>query len=91
MSPYRPQPIDTSKVDLGDCQPLLEALARNAHDIWAELRMNDGWRYGPARDDVRKLHPCLVRFEEMPESDRAYDRAMLTEILKAAIVLGFRG
>lgn len=90
MSQYRPQPIDTSNVDLSDKQHLIEAMARNAHEIWAELRMRDGWTYGPARDDVRKLHPCLVRFEELEESDRAYDRAMMMEILKAAVVMGFR-
>ena len=86
---YRPQPIDTSNVVLGDCQQLVEALARNAHEIWAYLRMKDGWAYGPERDDVRKLHPCLVDFDEMAEQDRASDRAMMTEILKAAIAMGF--
>jgi hypothetical protein len=88
VSPYRPQPIDTSQVALNGCQPLIEALARNAHEIWAELRMKDGWAYGPTRDDERKLHPCLVPFEDLRESDRSLDRAMMIEVLKSAIVLG---
>jgi ryanodine receptor 2 len=91
MSPYRPKPNDTSHVDLTGCQHLVEPLARNAHEIWAELRMKDGWTYGPVRDDLRKLHPCLVLFDEMPESDKAFDRAMVSELLKAAIVMGIRG
>lgn len=91
VSPYRPQPIDTSHLTLDDYQHLIEPLARNAHDVWARMRMQNGWTYGPVRDDARRLHPCLVRFEDMSESDRAFDRAMIAEILRAAIIMGFRG
>jgi len=89
VSPYSPQPVDTSHVDLGERQYLVEGLARNAHEVWAEMRMRDGWTYGPERDDMRKLHPCLVRFEDLPEVDRAFDRSMIAEFLRAAILLGF--
>jgi RyR domain len=82
--------MDTAHVDLGDCRRLVDLLARNAHDVWAQMRLNDGWAYGPERDDRRKLHPCLVRFEEMPEPDQAFDRAMIAEFLRAAMLLGFR-
>jgi hypothetical protein len=90
VSPYRPQTIDTSGLDLGDCQPLIEPLARNAHDVWAQMRMQAGWSYGPERDDACRLHPCLVPFDDMSETDRAFDRAMIAEILRAAIIMGFR-
>jgi hypothetical protein len=82
--------MDTSSIDLAGSELLVEALARNAHEVWAELRMNDGWTYGPSRDDVRKQHPCLVRFDDLSESDRASDRAMMAEILKAVVFTGFR-
>ncbi len=90
MIPYRPQPIDTSTVDLNGLQPLLEALARNAHEIWARQRMKDGWSWGPARDDERKLHPSLVRYEDLPESEKEYDRIMVTETVKAMLAMGYR-
>jgi hypothetical protein len=61
---------------------LTELLARNAHDIWARQRVADGWRYGPRRDDARKEHPSLVPYEELSESEKAYDRNVALQIVK---------
>ena len=90
MTPYHPQPIETSGADLSNLQPLVEQLARNAHEIWAQQRMKDGWTWGPQRDDARKYHPSLVPYEELPESEKVYDRIMVSQTLKAALALGFR-
>ena len=88
---YRPAPIDTSKVRLPrEIEDLTERLSRNAHEIWAQQRLADGWRWGPARDDVRKLHPSLVPYEELPESEKVYDRSTAMETVKAILALGFR-
>jgi len=88
---YRPEPIDTSGVRLPQgMEELTERLARNTHDIWARQRMADGWRWGPARDDARKLHPSLIPYEELPESEKIYDRATVMEVVKAILELGFR-
>ena len=88
---YKPEPIDTSRVKLpSEMQELTEKLARNTHDIWARQRMSDGWRWGTARDDVHKLHPCLVPYEELPESEKDYDRSTAMESVKAILALGFR-
>jgi hypothetical protein len=66
---YEPKPIDTSAVTLADdILHLTELLARSAHDVWARQRLNDGWRNGLTRDDVMKTDPCLVPYEELPES-----------------------
>ena len=88
---YRPAPIDTSKVRLPrEIEELTEKLARNAHEIWARQRVADGWRWGPHRDDQRKLHPSLVPYEELPESEKVYDRSAAMETVKAILGLGFR-
>jgi hypothetical protein len=88
---YTPSPIDTSRVDLpADLSDLLEALAVNAHETWAAQRMQDGWEYGPRRNDARKQHPCLVPYAELPESEKAYDRKMAAETVKAILALGYR-
>jgi RyR domain-containing protein len=92
MSPndYRPFPIETSKVRVPrEVEELTEKLARNAHDTWAQQRMADGWRWGPQRDDQRKLHPSLVPYEQLPESEKVYDRATAMETVKAILALGF--
>jgi|SRR5579859_1709519 len=88
---YRPEPIDTSQVRLPrEMEDLTEMLARNAHEVWAKQRMADGWTWGAARDDARKQHPSLVPYEELPESEKVYDRATAMETVKAILGLGFR-
>ncbi|OPY55902.1 MAG: RyR domain protein [Pelotomaculum sp. PtaU1.Bin035] len=88
---YQPKPIDTSNIELSHgILELTELLAKNAHDIWALQRIAEGWQHGPERNDANKKHPCLVPYEELPDSEKEYDRiaAMLT--LKAIIALGYR-
>ena len=90
MNNYNPNPIDTSNIELSDDLKLLvEELARNVHDIWALGRINDGWTYGPQRDDTLKQHPCLIDYSELPESEKEYDRNTATETLKMILKLGW--
>jgi len=91
MSSYHPQPIKTSHVKLTASQKtLVEALAENVHDVWAKKRQEDGWTYGPTRNDDVKQHPCLVPFDALPESEKVYDRIMVEEVIRAAVALGYR-
>jgi len=87
---YQPQPIESSQVVLSeDILALTERLAENAHDLWAEQRIKDGWSYGVTRDDSRKQHPCLVPYADLPESEKQYDRNAAMETLKAIIAMGY--
>jgi len=88
---YRPEPIDTTRVALSDdLRELTELLARNAHDLWARLRIEQGWRWGPERSDPRKEHPSLVPYEELPESEKQADRDTAVGTLKMILALGYR-
>jgi hypothetical protein len=87
---YVPHPIDTSQIKLDDLKPLLENLARNAHEVWAQTRIEDGWRLGPQRDDAQRKHPCLVPYDELPESEKEYDREMVNQTLKTILALGYQ-
>ncbi len=88
---FVPVPVDTSRVSLPpELDALTEVLARNAHDLWARLRLAQGWRWGPARDDARKEHPSLVPYEALPESERQADRDTAVGTLKAILALGYR-
>jgi hypothetical protein len=87
---YHPHPIDTSSIVLSpDLLGLTERLAENTHEVWAEQRMADGWKYGPRRDDVAREHPGLVPYDRLVESEKQYDRNTVVETLKAIIALGF--
>jgi len=87
---YTPEPVDTSHIQPNaDILELCEVLAKNTHDVWAIGRITEGWVYGETRDDKLKHHPCLVPYDDLPESEKAYDRATAMETLKLIIHLGF--
>lgn len=88
---YIPQPIDTSKVELPETlNPLVEALAKNVHEVWAQSRISQGWSYGSERNDELKQHPCLVPYENLPEVEKDYDRNTAIGTLKLITYLGFK-
>lgn len=88
---YKPQPIDTSSVRLSpDILELTEKLSRNAHEVWAQERLAQGWKHGSERNDARKEHPSLIPYEQLPESEKVYDRNTAMQTLKAIVALGFR-
>lgn len=88
---YEPRPRDTSGVRLpNDVAELTELLAKNTHENWARRRLEEGWRFGPRRDDAKKLHPLLVPYEQLPESEKEYDRQTAIETIKTILALGFR-
>lgn len=90
-TPYRPNPIDTDDVELDQSLlELTEILAEQVHDRWAKGRMDEGWTYGPQRDDANKKHPCLVPYSELPDSEKEYDRATALTTLKLIRKLGYR-
>lgn len=91
MPEYIPKPIETASITLPkELEELTEKLAENAHDHWAVGRMSAGWSYGPTRDDEKKLHPDLVPYEDLEESEKEYDRNSAIETLKAVIALGYK-
>jgi voltage-gated potassium channel Kch len=59
----------------------VEALARGEHDRWMNDLIRDGWRAttGP-KDPGARLHPLLVSWEALPESERDKDREPIREI-----------
>lgn len=87
---YEPKPIDTRSVQLPEAlDVLMERIAENVHENWAIGRLKEGWRYGPQRDDVEKTHPCLVPYDELPDSEKEYDRTTAGETLKLILAMGY--
>ena len=88
---YHPEPIDTTMVILpDDLKILTEKLAQNTHDVWATGRISEGWTYAPGeRNEKTKTTPLLVPYEQLPESEKDYDRRTSLETLKVIIQLGY--
>ena len=87
---YTPQPTDASRVELpADLLDLTEQLAKNTHDVWAAQRLSEGWKYGAERNDKEKTTPCLVPYEDLPESEKEYDRNTALETIRFILFHGY--
>ena len=88
---YVPQPMDTSDIQLREeLNVLIEQMAKNVHEVWAQSRMKQGWTYSEERSDILKQHPCLIPYEELPEVEKDYDRNTALSTLKLIRKLGFK-
>ena len=88
---YHPKLIDLKHVELPDgFDELREAIAENAHDMWALERQSEGWTFGLKRDDSKLETPDMVPYAQLPESEKQYDRIMAEDTLKLLIALGYK-
>ena len=88
---YKPAPIDTSHVQVPrELMELSEYLAKNIHEIWALQRMEQGWTWGPERNDALRHHPDLIPYEELADTEKAYDRNTSMETIKIILSLGYK-
>lgn len=53
---------------------LVEAMAENVHEVWAQTRIEQGWTYGEESCNALKKHPCLIPHSELPEEEKKYYR-----------------
>ncbi len=69
----------------------IETLARLEHIRWCEERISHGWRFGPKRDDKKKLHPSLIPWDDanFSESEKQKDRDTIQRIPKYLALTGF--
>ena len=68
----------------------LETLARDEQVRWTAQRKAAGWAYGSRRDDVAKVHPCLVSWDELAETERDKDRDAVRNIPAVLAAAGLR-
>lgn len=91
MKTYKPQPVDTSEVSLPEeLIKLTDKLAENTHEVWAAGRIKEGWTYGETRNDEKKTNPCLVPYDDLPDSEKEYDKNTSIETIKLILKLGYR-
>ena len=88
---YNPKPVDTSDISLSEeLLALTERIAENVHDVWAAGRIAEGWTYGEKKDAEKKTTPLLIPYDELPESEKEYDRNTAFETLKLIVKMGYR-
>jgi hypothetical protein len=88
---YNPKLIDLTHVGLPKgFEKLREAIAENAHDMWALERQSEGWTFGPKRDDSKLETPDMIPYTQLPESEKQYDRLMAEDTIKLLLALGYK-
>ena len=51
------------------------------HDEWMRVKFAEGWVWGVTKDPEKKLHPCLVAFEHLPQQQQFKDKLFRTVVL----------
>ena len=88
---YVPKSPDLTRVAVPkDLIDLVEQLAEITHDNWVRQRLADGWVHGKHRNDLLKEHPCIVPYEDLPESEKEYDRKISLGVVQGMLALGYR-
>jgi len=55
-------------------------MAEMEHVRWMNEKINDGWKYGPVRNDEKKIHPSLIPWDELPENDKEINRNFVRKL-----------
>lgn len=43
------------------------------HKAWLKEKAEAGWVYGKVKDEVKKTHPCIVDYDQLPEYQKKKD------------------
>lgn len=63
-------------------------VGRVTHAVWMKYMSRQGWVYGPTLDLDTKTDPDMVSFDNLPESEREKDYAVIDTYLVMRVVLG---
>jgi hypothetical protein len=51
--------------------------SEHSHNEWMRAKLADGWKYGPVKDPLKREHPCIVPFLDLPPEQQAKDSLFL--------------
>ena len=51
--------------------------AEDLHNEWVKYKISQGWTYGEIRDSSRKIHNCLVPYQDLPKEEKIKDLLFL--------------
>ncbi len=57
-----------------------DAEPSHSHENWLAMKVADGWIYGDFKDADKKIHPCMVNYEELPEMQQLKDRLFISVV-----------
>lgn len=79
---------DFKEIPYSQYKDNLEFLCREEHVRWVKEKLAMGWRYGTDYDENnieernrKKIHRCIVPYEELSDKDRSKDALMINNML----------
>lgn len=54
-----------------------QGLPSDQHHSWMRDKIQDGWMYGDIKDPIKKTHPCLVDYKDLPRQQQIKDRLFI--------------
>ncbi|EDV29875.1 uncharacterized protein TRIADDRAFT_52741 [Trichoplax adhaerens] len=87
---YKPHPLDLAQKEIlnDHLEKVVEILAKNAHEVWAKDRIQQGWSYGLSKDGDRKRNPMLIPYEKLDEQSMKSNRDTARETIRTIIGFG---
>ena len=67
---------------------IVTVLSPLSHMNWCDHKIADGWSYGPIKDPEGKTHPCLVDYDQLPESQKKKDEVVIRTYLAVRTAMG---
>lgn len=67
----------------------IEYLAFLEHLRWCDERIQGGWVLGSPRDDERRIHPNLIPYDALSETDKEYNRVAARGIIGILDSMGY--
>jgi hypothetical protein len=74
--PWATAPKWQSESAIGGVQDIIDGKTRtfeDQHNAWMKWKTDDGWVYGEKKDPEAKTHPCIMAYDDLPETDRIKD------------------
>ncbi|NLD97733.1 MAG: Ryanodine receptor Ryr [Synergistaceae bacterium] len=71
-------------------EEVIEKMAEAVHQVWMEEKFADGWTLGDSTDKERKIHSCLVPYDELSEKDKNSDRDIARGIPHILEIAGYK-
>lgn len=65
-----------------------ELIAAQLHYDWCHSKYLAGWSYGAERDDVARVHPCLMPMHSLPEEEQEKNVRCVVETMRCVVALG---
>lgn len=50
------------------------------HINWMKEKKENGWTLGPVKDTIRKEHPCMIPYKDLPKEQQVKDSLFITVV-----------